>query len=198
MSSQSSTPTGVVFYDRLVGDGVAYINTGFNPLKTHSYLVDFTRRIEGAHSVFGASIGWDSNFVIQKYQYNNYQVRMFFNASTQKITGTISVGQRVKFYFTPQQTSVYKRDALLNNLGAYGAKADISKKIHLFGFNDNGTHKENAVIDFYEFSIKDSGDTLLLDLVPCTYLGEAGMWDMVSNTFFGNANTSGSFAVEND
>lgn len=48
------------------------------------------------------------------------------------------------------------------------------------------------------FSITDIDGNTIMSLKPCTYYGEAGMWDEVGNKFYGNAAASGEFSVAND
>jgi len=40
----------------------------------------------------------------------------------------------------------------------------------------------------HDFKLYD-GDTLVRHLLPCTYLGEPGMWDTVENKFYRNQGT---------
>jgi len=47
----------------------------------------------------------------------------------------------------------------------------------------------------HDFELYD-GDTLVRHLLPCTYLGEPGMWDTVENKFYRNQGT-GQFTLGN-
>ncbi len=66
----------------------------------------------------------------------------------------------------------------------------------LYAFNNQGTPAGTCYSGFYikSCTITRNGNKIL-DLVPCTYNGVAGMWDKVSNTFFGSEN-EGVFTAE--
>jgi hypothetical protein len=67
-----------------------------------------------------------------------------------------------------------------------------------------GTTSAGANEKFYKGAIRSlvitdakTGNTIM-SLKPCTFAGEAGMWDEVNGKFYGNAATSGEFSVAND
>lgn len=71
----------------------------------------------------------------------------------------------------------------------------------LFARNTHGTIDANCPSGSRLYYCKIYSDatytTLVRDYVPCLYHGEYGMWDKVSNAFFGNAAASGAFTGSN-
>lgn len=75
--------------------------------------------------------------------------------------------------------------------------ATTGLNLFLFANNNGGTQGsfEPAGTRLYYCKIysDDSLSTLVFDGVPYRYNHKCGLWDNVSNTFFGNANSSGAF-----
>jgi hypothetical protein len=46
----------------------------------------------------------------------------------------------------------------------------------------------NKTFKMYYLTIKENG-ILIRNMLPCTYLGEPGMWDTVENKFYRNQGT---------
>lgn len=68
--------------------------------------------------------------------------------------------------------------------------------ITLFGVNNAGTIAHSlSGTRCYGLKIYNSGNytNLVFDAIPCYYQGEYGMWDKVSNAFFGNRAGAGAF-----
>lgn len=72
---------------------------------------------------------------------------------------------------------------------------NTGRTMFLFGANGGGTHCSLGSKVYYCKIYNDATFTnLVRDFVPCLYQGEYGMWDRVSNSFFGNAASSGAFS----
>lgn len=66
----------------------------------------------------------------------------------------------------------------------------------LFAFNANGTisaPRSGERLYYCKIYGDDTFTTLVFDGVPCYYNGQFGLWDFVSDSFFGNAAGSGAF-----
>ena len=67
--------------------------------------------------------------------------------------------------------------------------------VYVFRANGSGTL---GLFKIYFLEIYDGDGNLILNLKPCYYQGEAGLWDCVNNVFYGNANNTGTLTVGND
>lgn len=84
---------------------------------------------------------------------------------------------------------------------ANAASATTSLNMFLGACNNDGSANRIAPSGTRYHYVKiysdDSFTTLVFDGVPCKYNNEYGLWDKVSNTFFGNAAGSGAFSGPN-
>lgn len=79
----------------------------------------------------------------------------------------------------------------------YTKSITSSLSMYLFALNDNGTVGTKAPSGTKLYYCKIYSDenysTLIFNGIPCYYNGEYGLWDKVSNTFFGAVSNSGTF-----
>lgn len=72
-----------------------------------------------------------------------------------------------------------------------------STPFYIFATNNGGTAANKASsgsrIYYVRISYLSTAPSIVFDGVPALYNGEYGLWDNVSNSFFGNANNSGAF-----
>ena len=78
------------------------------------------------------------------------------------------------------------------------ATLTTNKSMYLFAANNGdsttfGLCPSGSKLYFCKIYSDNSYTTLVFDGIPCVYNGEYGLWDKVSNTFFGNAAASGAF-----
>ena len=177
----------IVFYDRLIGDGKAYIDTGIKVDATSSYEVVF-RNIALNKSIVSAS-GINRFFGVFGHTNNNNYI-MYGNVTTKQT-----------LYFARKKDADYKVLITPTNVVVYNSDGSI--------FKDTSINREVAQIsnlgdirlltggELKTFIISN-GNTITFDPRPCIYQGEAGMYDVVNKVFYGNANTEGSFSVAND
>lgn len=69
-------------------------------------------------------------------------------------------------------------------------------KIFLFTANNNGSPLTSCAgvrLHSVKIYVDSTYTTCYFDGQPCIYNGEYGLWDRISNTFFGNAAVSGAF-----
>lgn len=204
-------PAGVVLYDWIATDGKAFINTGVignAPLYSE---VSFRWSGGSASSPDSVILGArkDSNntriFLSALYQASlaiglgDYKVLNEKIANSMNlgylITQCTTIAEKSSSYFTIAE-SAYKGGTIttstpppVTNLPLYLFRNNYSTASYCSPY----LHLENAVI-----WTDDTKTNKLFDPHPCTYNGVAGVWDMVSNRFFGNANSSGSFTVGNN
>lgn len=204
-------PAGVVLYDWIATDGKAFINTGV--IGNAPLYSEVSFRWSG-----GSASSPDSVILGARKDSNN--TRIFLSALNQvnlgigvgsymtlgaKLTDSMKYGYLITQYTTiAEKGSSYLTVAELAYMGGNATTSTTPPitNLPLYLFRNNystasycspNLHLENAVI-----WTDDTKTNKLFDPHPCTYNGVAGVWDMVSNRFFGNANSSGSFTVGNN
>ncbi len=185
-------PPGVVLYDRLIGDGTAYIDTGITPLYATDK-ISFCAKLDqykGATFINAGSGAnrfeiYGSSSTTRNFYYVSYPASAQRNCNLPNYIQFFNEGWIDMASGTSNFGGVAS-SGLNNNTLTPTWKASSSLKIM---YNYKSTFKY--------FRYERSGG-IIIDWHPCTYNGVAGMWDMVNNTFHGNANTSGSFSVAND
>lgn len=83
----------------------------------------------------------------------------------------------------------YSFDCTLNNTIPYNTNFVI------FALSDF-TYKSNDCIYIELIEIKDQNDNLIAELKPAIVNGESGMYDIIEEKFYGNANSVGSLVCE--
>lgn len=189
----SLLPTGytpVEYIKSTLGtNGMPYIDTGFKPNQntrvTVKVNVDSTEQT--LRNFFGVSISG-------KYFYfgyaNSYNVAGFASNS-------VSVCERMNGSFVIDMdknkfTARYS-DSSTNNATYTFTSTTFSSSVSLLLFASNGSYgvSSHSVFSMYYAKIYDNG-TLVRDYIPCVNpSGEAGMYDLVTNQFYGDSDTSG-------
>lgn len=183
--------TDIVFYDRLIGDGKAYIQTDFIPAIGDD--ITFELKVMTGLNYLPRIVGSGSG----TYQLNitGSYFRYFTDSS---VSSAFSLNVNYQLHFLPDGTLEKKNLATGQSAIVTGlvdkVKGPTNGVLYLFR---NATQGASGSMEFRNVLIKRN-DAVVLDLRPCTYEGTPGMWDMVSNTFLGNAGTTGSFTVAND
>lgn len=109
-----------------------------------------------------------------------------FTARIAMAKGSQSVS--VKFDGESSYTTVTKADK---------QKISSTRTMYLFGSNTGATPNVSAYgtrVYYCKIYSDNTYGNLVFDGVPCYYNGVYGMWDNVSDTFFGNAAASGAFS----
>ena len=187
----------LIFYEKLIGDGKAYINTGAPYVEGYTYAARLCIPQTTNSWVMGA---WTGNKGVTVTR-NGIYVRLRLNTAD---TNAVSIGSDVvgyhdiDFVFTTQSNISYTLDNTTINTGRMTSNG--GSNVFLFGYSSGsavGTYARNPS-SFQSYTVKNESLNEVMHLVPCTYNGEAGMWDLVSQTFFGNAASSGQFTVEGE
>lgn len=199
--------------DYIETDGVAYIDTGIMCNTPISARFKITPILEtNTVSYFGASSSSTTRIFIRQWgtsisgTYKNY---FSFNYNTNVLQGlnfASYIDGLTSFYFEvsfKKDTQVFKIKkegdssyASINNNSP--EEVTTNKSIFLFVFNNIGTpstqHSSKGTKGhFFQIYSDDTFTNLVFDGVACYYNGEYGLWDNVTNKFFGNAAGSGAF-----
>lgn len=206
MMMEIGEPLAPVFYDLLVFDGAAYIDTGTEITAPNSYCISvplgnetekkaqriFTLRATN-NSVAGLIISASNttNRTLQAYNCGNnassnlawsYATYNFFMTPTRFGWGNSSTGLN-KGNRNPSggivlgSNSGHSGDAYTGTMGTFC----------IYGGNAVNATTYNALTNY----------TPVITLRPCTYNGEAGMWYVEGNKFFGNSAGAGTLTVSN-
>ena len=193
----------LIFFDFLQTDGVAYINTNYQPNMQYNYSAKFQQLAIDSGAVFGLRLGTASagrSFILN-IQANTLLYRAVCNttvtAALYKYFDEVSDLQIHEFRLT---NGIFYFDDK-----NYGAPSGFSRNytfpipIALGGFFTDNVETVTALtaIRIFEFIVNDGEGNEYLHLKPCTYHGHPGMWDTVSNNFFGNAAGEGDLSVGN-
>ena len=207
MMGGNTNPPGVVFYNRLVFDGTAYVDTTVPVPENGSIRLyggyetqKVMQRIFSADGVFDVYLNASTN------NSNRYFSCCYGNTSA-AISGT-TLGLSFTYnsyglFLTPKRvgygttTKTFTKGATSptngivfgqnynHNSTPYTGK--ISGTIMIFG-----SDAQNAT----SFSDLSNNYTPVATLRPCTYLNEAGLWWVEQGVFFGNSAGAGTLTVE--
>ena len=206
-------PAGLVYYDRLVFDGTAYIETDIVPPENASIRIPLgNETTKGAQrlfmwggtnsAAFGAMLNSETTSSIRMWS-AYYGQSAYVSKSTSSSRLNFSTA-RYTFFLTPSRwgwgsTAVSftkggetPSSALIlgSNLGKSGTPYTGTMGIvRIYGSDAQNATSASDLVDNY---------TPVYTLYPCTYNNVAGMWCVETSTFYGNTAQSGTLSVSND
>lgn len=197
----------LVFYDKLVGDGTAYINTEYYPKGSDSFVFETGAVSHLNRFLFGVKSASISLGILPYTIDTGY---VLYGASTAKefrtdwgvrYIGALRCENKEGAYVRKYYNITEGTNANIANVDSY-VNAVAEQPLLLFACHISpssssldGRISRDAI---YGFSIEDIDGNTIMSLKPCTFAGEAGMWDEVNGKFYGNAASSGEFSVAND
>ena len=186
---------GVKFYDYLQSTGTQWIDTGVKGYMNHTYEIDFQQTDTGNYRIWG-TFGQSS--------YVGYNMSLTYGTGWIARWNSTSNGQelvRLGTIDTNRHTfKVINGQCYFDNVSkgvstSHDSNFSIDNNLFLFTINPaNTTPSSNSKCKIYSYKDIDLNGKLIRYMVPCTYNGVAGMWDMVENQFYGNAG-SGTFTL---
>ena len=194
----------LVFYDKLVGDGVAYINTEYYPNGLDSFAWDAEPPKYVNKFVFGCKSTKLNIGALVYYADESYYLvgptaaKLIYEDNTTRMTRQMAV---------VSVDGAYKRNLFNGNvkveLSPVGSYVSAVSTTPLLVYACQKSATDTSADRIYSgairsFSITDIDGNIVMSLKPCVWNGEAGMWDEVSGKFFGNSATKGKFDVAND
>jgi hypothetical protein len=211
---QNSTPLPYTPVDYIETDGDAYIDTGIIGAPVKSAEMKVLPAGGASYTILGSRgsttdgeakkfqmfriiyYSADSIYVVGYGYY--YSVAGASNPSvTDSVTNETPFIVKGSFKNGAQSVSVKEEgeSSFRSNSTTYTKTITSSLNMYIFAANENGTavHKATSGTRVYYCKIysDDSYSTLLFNGVPCYYNNEYGLWDKVSNTFFGAVSGSG-------
>lgn len=211
IAAGGGTPLPYTPVEYIETDGTAYINTGIIGADPRSMEIRCVVKRRGDF-ILAASTGAENatNFTML-YISNNADVAgighyYFYSGGFPSVQDSIENGtpfiarcamkkgaqsMSVKMDGASDYTTVTKMQNTAINTG---------RTMYLFGVNTGGNPapaSSGTRVYYCKIYSDNSFVTLVRDFIPCIYQGEYGMWDKVSDTFFGNAAASGAFTGSN-
>lgn len=174
-------PSGYTQVEYIRSSGTQYIDTGIQPNQNISFELQAWMSSSGANyaTLFGAR---DSNQC--RVYYSGSLRAIYLGSNTASISSSINPEQILSYSLNNQTFAVGDVSVSLTpNVN------QIEYSIFIFGLNDNGSFGYGSIAEIYSFKIKQQ-NSVVRDYVPCiNSVGEVGLYDLVSNTFFGNEGT---------
>ena len=186
----------------------AYIDLGFKPNQDTRVDIEFSVRKDSTdvNWLYGAREAWDSNTVYGlfldakvasnhlKYKYGHYEQLIEYTnfEYDRENEPTVKV--------TTDKNLFYVNDDIANAMVAPTKTFQTTNNLYLFTMNNGntgsilGADKRTATGQIHYCRVYDNG-VLIRDLYPCSTAvgGKFGFYDMLNDTFYGNAAESGSF-----
>lgn len=200
-----------VFYDYLIFDGTAYIDTDIIPDANASFRVNLgDETLKAAQRLFGlpagsgvfTSVAYNSNTTSTDRSFSVY----YASSAALAYDKTLAFSSgRYNMFLTPKRfgwsTTIYtftKGSGTPSGPLVIGSNASHSGQPYTgrirYGFRVYGSDAQDATTP------KDLLDnyTPTHTLLPCTYDGEAGLWCVETSKFYGNSAGSGQLTVANE
>lgn len=179
----------------LDGDGKAYINTGIYAEKKTGFdvsLITTDNDNNACGMLSGSSKGNDAGLELY-YWDRTWQI---ISNNTIATGVSVVVGQQYRIIRLGEEWAVYEN----GTEKAKGTKAMVAytsnTPIFLYCLNRGNSVSYNGKPRFIHAIIKQYGGSDILHLCPFIRNGENGMLDILSGTFYPNANTSGAFTIQ--
>lgn len=188
-------PKGIELYDYIESTGTQYIDIDYNVPSTYKIEMkgQYTQLPNNVWQLFGYHAG---NQAIQFGISNTNKWVLRFGTSND-VFGTTADTNLHTFVIKPISTGAefYIDDTLIttNNSSAFTTTAHFLIFRRYFSSTGNDCYD---LFKLYYFKVWDDDGTLIRNMLPCTFLGEPGMWDTVENKFYRNKGT-GQFTLGN-
>ena len=187
-------------------DGDAYIDTGINGNDPRSVELKYMPVTTSMQCIIGVGNGNENTDLYYPVALNNSGKGMighrYFYASDFVVTVNVPIEAKCSMKRNSQVLQVKNTGDLNYTTLSKTQSSDLQtgKTMFLFAAHnptDDGTFNEcpsGSRLYYCKIYSTDSYTNLVFDGVPCLYNGEYGMWDRVSDSFFGNANSTGAFS----
>ena len=207
---QGGTPLPYTPVEYIEADGSAYINTGIKGNDPRSCHLKFSLGSVGTSSrcIIGTGSATENTslYVLGYVNTSGYFGfgHNYFYANSASSDYLITAGSpfEAKVAMKNGAQSAQLKQAGASSFVTYSktqsATLTTNKSMYLFAANNGdsttfGLCPSGSKLYFCKIYSDNSYTTLVFDGIPCVYNGEYGLWDKVSNTFFGNAAASGAF-----
>ena len=165
--------------------GTQYVNTNFKPSSQNVKIkINFLFTAQHSRtSLFGVQGGTSSQMFVA---YGN--PAFYIGTSGDLLPQTTSLNVRYTLEVSANGGSLSVALNGVQQTASYSGNLGNAYSLYLFANNVMGTTKEQTSARLYSCQIYDNG-VLTRDYIPYRYNNEVGLWDRVSNTFYGNSGT---------
>lgn len=187
---------GLVFYDRLVTYGKAYIATDYKLTDAITHIEGIWKPINGGSSTFFGARNFSTSSNHAGIWAGNLTRTVYctFGGTGSTIASSDNTENFIVVDIEDGNGTIAIRNASKSfTVGTSHPTASMGLFAKLMSSGIQAYSTDGTYIKYLQ--IKE-GDTTAIHLVPCTYNGEPGMWDLVEQKFYGNANSVGHFEVE--
>ena len=205
------TPAEPTFVDYIETDGVAFINTGILGNDPRSAEIKFLPTLKAYQVILGTTNGTDGNAktyvlfgigsagtIVFSHYYNYSSGAPSIENSINNVTPFVA---KVAFRRSSQVLQVKQEgESSFTSFSKTNSNTiSTGNPMYLFANYSESLQGANekcnsgSRIYYCKIYSDNTYTTLVRDFAPCVYQGEYGMWDNVSDTFFGNAAGSGAF-----
>lgn len=186
-TAPEALPAGYTRLRYIQSSGTQYINMNFTPNQDTKVeiVASWTPAASGSSFLFGASAGSK----VRAFEFGGYggRYRAMYNATETYFASTT--------FDQPMTVSVDQNAATINaaeTVTADYAAFSAGYPLYLFATNRAGSAYGVSAAAIWTVKVYDNG-TLVRNAVPCINAeGEAGLYDLIGRTFYGNAG-EGSF-----
>lgn len=184
-------PEGVQGLESIESTGGQYLKTGYKATQDTSIEMDFETAVTAKYYLGSEYADTSQLFILLGESAN---LRFYTGSYTGYTLGTISTTGNNHLELTPTMATFNGTNTNLS------IRSEISNnEMYIFSINKNGTIRDGATWTA-QMKLKLwklwNGTNLLRHLIPCIYNSQVGMWDTVSNSFFGNQGTGSFIAGE--
>lgn len=204
----SPTPPGPViepvFYDYLIWDGVAKIDTTYTPPELFSIRMELGAETnKAAQRVFRVQGGGYVSMIYGSATTStNRSLSIYYGKTSSPSTGTRAFSSSLYFWLTPNKwgwgntANSYTRGSLPAptggiTFGGWESGNPYSGKMSVIRIWDSTAQNASSYDGLANY-------TNVATFRPCTYNGEAGLWYVEGSTFFGNTAGAGTLSVMNN
>ena len=197
-STATGLPSGYTRVDYIQSTGTQYIDTGYKATPTTGVEIDFqfSSITPLQQRFFGVETSNSDylNYHMYINSVSNWAYAFIDGTGNWVNTGVAANTNRHTIKFNTTSGKVIIDSTTLDIASSTRTKTTQSN-MRIFAAADTGS--PNAKVKLYSFKMYSNNNTgLVRDMVPCikNSTGEVGMYDLVTNTFYGNSGT-GQFIV---
>ena len=207
MMASGATPLPYTPVDYIATDGVAYIDTGINGNDPRSVELKYMISSLAGQCPIGVGKGTEDTSLYYLLYITGSAIcgfghRYFYTGSG--IQASVNVPFEAKCAMKQSSQVLQVKNQGESSFTSFSKSQSTSittnKSIFLFSAHNPTTDAPQEVVPsgsrmyYCRIYTTNTYTNLVFDGVPCLYNGEYGMWDRVSDSFFGNANSTGAFS----
>ena len=199
VSLEVTLPSGYTQLDYIKGDGTAYINTGKKYNTSNTVFLDFRQVNTSNYRIWG-TFGQQSYVgpnVSMTYS-NGWMVRQETVANQARGVGLPAIDTKRHSVWIQSNGNIIFDGTDYGVSAGWAANYQFNFNTYLFTINPGGTTPSATFNgEIYHYRVWDNNGILIQDMYPVKYTSGStttyGMYDIVENTYYPNANSSGAF-----